>query len=483
MKSKVKLISGLKDWNRDYDKLIPKGTTAARSMKGVIPEEMGLYIDEKGYYHTSGFVGVGWLRDYHGKIITSPITGEKNALIISPRFPSMNPWEMLIKVMNDSEYELYISGMNGDFFEIYTEQDLIPVPNTISGGELLAAISFVKECEKICKKHLRQAIAFKEENFNGKVVGNIQVAKHIKQNIAQARQDRIYCRYPDFTVDTLENRVMKAALIKVKKIFKKTGIAVKGIGRIYSYCENALKAVRKVSIAKSDFSRMNTSGFNSYYKSVLELAKIVLIGNGVNDLYGEETDDIRYVIPYTINMESLFEFYVRATLKEYLRRDTESSIVLDEYRMLQKNPLLTLKDSDQRAYLMNNYVPDIALIDKEGGENRYIAVFDVKYQNSTNAVYAETRRHNSHQLLFYTLLLNVTRCGFIFPKPKTDEEIGDWEIYELNIQTGDAMDPSDREYTQWSVEFTVKPNDGLAKRIMHYVQGIDVKTRREESDG
>ena len=395
----------------------------------------------------------------------------------------MNPWEMLIKVMNDPEYELYTSGTNGDFFEIYTDEELIPVSNTESGGELLAAISFVKECEKICKKHLRQEMAFREENFNGKVVGNIQVSKHIKQNIMQAREDRIYCRYPVFTVDTVENRIMKAALIKSKKIFKKNGITVKDIGRIYSYCENSLKAVRTTGISKSDFNRINISGFNSYYKSVMELAKTVLLGSGVNDLYGEETEDIKYVIPYTINMESLFEFYVRATLKEYLRKDKSSKIVLDEYRMPQKNPLLTLKDSDQRAYLMNNYVPDIALIDQEGGEDKYIAVFDVKYQNSTNAVYTETRRHNSHQLLFYTLLLNVTRCGFIFPNPKTEEELGDFEMYELNIQTGDAMDPSAREYTQWSAEFTSKPNEGLAKRIMCYVQGISAMTHGEEKDG
>ena len=268
MKSKVKLISGLKDWTRDYDKLIPKGTSAAKSMNGVVQKEMGLYIDAKGYYHTSGYVGVGWLKDFQGRTITTSITGEKNALIITPRFPLMNPWEMLIKVMNDPEYELYTSGTNGDFFEIYTDEELIPVSNTESGGELLAAISFVKECEKICKKHLRQEMAFREENFNGKVVGNIQVSKHIKQNIMQAREDRIYCRYPVFTVDTVENRIMKAALIKSKKIFKKNGITVKDIGRIYSYCENSLKAVRTTGISKSDFNRINISGFNSYYKKI-----------------------------------------------------------------------------------------------------------------------------------------------------------------------------------------------------------------------
>lgn len=219
MKSKVKLISGLKDWNRDYEKLIPKGASAAKSMHGVIPDEMGLYIDEKGYYHTSGYVGVGWLKDYQGKTMVDPVSGEKIALMIIPRF-SLNPWEMLIKVMNDPEYELYVSGSNGNFFEVHTSEELVPVPNTETGGELLAAISFVKECEKICKKHLRQAMDFKEENFNGKIVGNIQVAKHIKQNVSQAREDRIFCKYPIFTVDTLENRIMKAALIKAKKVLR-----------------------------------------------------------------------------------------------------------------------------------------------------------------------------------------------------------------------------------------------------------------------
>lgn len=299
------------------------------------------------------------------------------------------------------------------------------------------------------------------------------MAKHIKQNVSQAREDRIFCKYPIFTVDTLENRIMKAALIKAKKVFRNNGIAVKEIGRIYSYCENSLKAVRTVSISKSDFNRVNTTGFNSCYKRVMGLAKTVLLNTGVNDLIGKETDEIRYVIPYTINMESLFEFYVRAVLKEYLRKDSDSHIVLDEYRMSQKNPLLTLKDSDQQAYLMNHYVPDIALIDQSDSESKYIAVFDVKYQNSLNTVYSETRRHNSHQLLFYTLLLNVKRCGFIFPKQRKDEKLDDLEMYELNIQSGDARDTSDREYTQWSAEFTSTSNNRLAERIVHYVKGIN----------
>lgn len=473
MKSEVKIINGLKDWSPDANGLIPRGTAAAKKMDGAVPEEMGLYTDEKGKYHTSGTVGVGWLKDDRKKVITDPVTHEKCALIIKPRY-ALNPWYMLIEVMNDPEYELYVSGSNGDFFKIYTDQDLIPVESSEKGGELLAAISLIKECERICKKCLRRSMAFEEENFNGKAVGNIQVSKHIKNNITQGREDRVFCRYPVFTVDTLENRIMKAALKKAHDVIRDYGLSLRTIARIYSFCENSLREVRTVKIGKNDFGKANVTGFNSIYKKVIDLSKTIILGNGSNDLFGDETNERKYVIPYTINMESLFEFYVRATIRKYLKANPESQLLLDEYRIPKKNPLFTLKDPEHHAYLMNNYVPDIALIDDSDDEKRYIAVFDVKYQNSTSKVYKDTQRHNSHQLLFYMLLLNVRRCGFIFPSDKPNTAILGIQMHELNIQPGDAMDASNREYTQWMVDMTIaEHHDRFAERIMTYVKGME----------
>lgn len=471
MRNDVNLITGLKDWSRDTSRIIPRNVKAANNMDGVSSSEMGLYIDDRGYYHTSGTVGVGWLRDYQNKIIIDSRTHLKQALMIRPRY-ELNPWDMLIKVMNDPEYELYTNGDNSRFFEIYTNEPLIPVPSQGRGGELLAALSFVKECERICKKRLRQEMSFEESNFNGRVVGNLQVSKHIKANVSQAREDRIYCRYPIFSVDTLENRIMKAALQKSHRIFRDNGIRIKDIGRLYSYCENSLKAVKLTTITKADFNRVNLTGFNSYYKSVIELAKTVLIKNGVNDLSVEVGENVKYVIPYSIKMESLFEFYVRSMLKESIKNTPGISLKLDEYRAPQKNPLITLKETDGRAYLMQHYVPDIAIMDTSSQEPRYLAVFDVKYQNSMNGVYANTRRHNSHQLIFYTLLLNVSKCGFIFPCREGVDQSDRLHIYELNIHDGNAMDESERYYSQWTVELQTSDNNGFADRMLRYVQGI-----------
>jgi hypothetical protein len=71
----------------------------------------------------------------------------------------------------------------------------------------------------------------------------------------------------------------------------------------------------------------------------------VILGNGANDLFNAETGDIRYIIPYTINMEALFEFYVRATIREYIKTKPDSHVLLDEYRIPKKNPLFYVKRS------------------------------------------------------------------------------------------------------------------------------------------
>ena len=46
------------------------------------------------------------------------------------------------------------------------------------------------------------------------------------------------------------------------------------------------------------------------------------------------------------------------------------------------------------------------------------------------------------------------------------------DLYELNIQSGDAMDYSEREYSQWTAEYTAHADNRLAERIMHYVKGL-----------
>ena len=470
----------IKDWSPLPKGLrLPSKTYASIGMNNVSSEYMGLYMTERNEYHTSGIVGVGWLKRYDGKTVVDEITGQECAIMIKPRFSSMDPWSMLSKVLADKEYDDYVREC-GEFYTFDTTQKLIPIPASENGGELLAALSFLKACERVCRRNLCRTMSFKEENFNGKVVGNINVAKHIKHNVISGREDRVYCRYPIFTIDTLENRIMKAALIKAHRIIQVNHNRSTEIQKIYSYCASSLKMVSNVKIIRSDFSKVKTTGCNAHYKNIMKLSHVILFNEGIYNLYNDSVEDTRLVIPYTINMEKLFEFYVRSIMKDYFRNDTDCIYKLDQYRN-SRNALNVFGENtdSKRLYIMDSYIPDIAIYEENGTIKRYVAVFDVKYQHSTSKAYASTVRHNSHQLLFYMLLLNVNTCGFIFPKEDNAIECDDGT--KLNIQNGNRIINSgdnDGYYTQWLIDLgEEKKQKVFASRMIEYIKKIDKKEK------
>ena len=196
---------------------------------------------------------------------------------------------------------------------------------------------------------------------------------------------------------------------------------------------------------------------------------------GVADLYNPEIDGVKMVIPYTINMEKLFEFYVRSQIKEYLNRNGNLGFRLDDYRTNRNNPLKVLKTESEikNIYIMQNYLPDIAIYRDGDGGKKYVAVFDVKYQYSTSKAVYSTVRDNSHQLLFYALLLNVTTCGFIFPKVRAASDIQ--EGIPLYIQDGSRVESSkdnDVYYTQWQIDVGEENLDGFSRRMLDYLISI-----------
>lgn len=108
--------------------------------------------------------------------------------------------------------------------------------------------------------------------------------------------------------------------------------------------------------------------------------------------------------------------------KEYCRNNHDIHLV--NYNM--EYDLLTERDSS--SHLIKSYIPDIVI--EKGGQT--IAVFDVKYKNRLRQ-----NRDDSHQLMSYVLLMNVSKCGFIFPSSSGD--CG--KVYEgiLNIKDSDTV--------------------------------------------
>ncbi|MFS0594433.1 hypothetical protein AB1L05_22935 [Cytobacillus horneckiae] len=364
---------------------------------------------------TSGFVGVGRIYDYNQRPIQS--NGKEHIVVISSQY-GMDPWEMLEEVMADKEYESYIEELENDkkfLFRVFYDQPLIQLSQDKNiDGDVLYALSFINSCYFLCKKGLKKTMYHQEENYNSKVRGKIDVKKNIRQNTFRGRNDRFYCKYIDFTEDNIENRILKATLMKCKSIVEGRFKENSEIAKRVHFCRNVFRHVKLATIKTSDFNSVSVSGLYMYYKPLLQQARSIFS----QKYYSYSADGGKtitksvYTIPYMINMETLFEFYARTMIKKTLDKDKYE---LDEYSkkwFLQRNTT-RIENAEKRIHLMPYCIPDIVIRDKT--TNEALVVIDAKYKP-----HDRTSRIDSLQLLSYVLLTGVKRCGFVFPGPHTE---------------------------------------------------------------
>lgn len=431
---------------------------------------MGLYLNNKRQYCVGGFVGVCVLKNIYDEDYIDE-AGNKIILKVIPRF-KVSPWEMLSKVMNDAEYDKYVIAADArkeSFYEIFDDEKPLKLDVDESGGEVLLAVSFIRACYKVCSTILNRRMSYTCENLNGKVRGRIDFNNQIRKNIVNGREDRIYCKYPKFSEDTLENQILKQGLLKSESILRVNScFDVKGLVKIREmliYCKKRLTSVTDMTIKRSDFSQVNDKGFNASYAPAINLAKMVLLHSSMSvSSKGEKSS---YVVPYAIRMETVFEYYARFMIKELFENRTDKNEwKIDDYKDISDpNDLLkTTKNND--AYIMKSYIPDIAIMhfNKEDGKWEYVTVLDVKYQRSSDPNESSVR-HNTHQLFFYMLLLNTCKCGFIFPS-EYGRDYGSF-IDEIIQQNGEVNGLS-RYYSEFHISFEKNENDKTLQRLAKY---------------
>ena len=210
---------------------------------------------------TSGQVGVGRLFDRDSMPIQD--NGKDHVLVVTSSY-DLNPWLMLESVLLDDEYDAYVAELEKDgkyLFRIFYDQPVIRLPHGLGAdAETLFALSFASSCYALCKKGLKKSLIHYADNFTAKLRGKIDVSRNIKHNSAKGRSDRFFCRYIDFTEDNIENRIIKAALIKCKEIIRCRFQEDSSIRKKVAFCLNSLRHVKDVTIANSDFNSAEVGG-------------------------------------------------------------------------------------------------------------------------------------------------------------------------------------------------------------------------------
>ena len=127
---------------------------------------------------------------------------------------------------------------------------------------------------------------------------------------------------------------------------------------------------------------------------------------------GETPIKSTYVVPYRINMEELFEFYIRILVRDNIP-DKYEMVPFAEKIFLEKG-VSDVKDVKKNVHLMAYCIPDIIIREKENSSN-ILAVIDVKYKDDERE-----NRMDSFQLMAYALLTGASKCGFVFSGDKND---------------------------------------------------------------
>ncbi len=442
--------------NSPLDKLQEKVSVEAIQFS-INDEPVNLGIKRvNGRIYSGNYVGLCRLRSTNGKRLTS-YDGREVILRIEPRF-DISVVEMLNALREDDEFERYLAPQtsrinetdkeigdlkNNELFYFFDNEDPMYVRDKMAlNSSIITASVFLTMLKDLCSRPLMGKMIYKEENLVGKVKGTVLFKKNIRLNTLKGRDDRIYCRYLQYSEDILENRVLKAALHKsglfLNKYFGSASGNKNSFRDMNVYCQNALNHITNTKISRHDLSKIKTTGCYVYYKPVINAAKMVL--NEITLEANGESALTSYVVPYAVSMSKLFEMYVRAYLKRagiksYLSNAEGIHILKYDY----KSKVLSQNASVYSNYIRGNVKPDIILFNPQ--TDKYV-VFDVKYKN---LLHGKTARADRLQVLAYALLYNCENVGIIFPTLDGTENI----YYERNEI--ESVEQRQRYYNQLEI--------------------------------
>lgn len=437
-----------------------------------------------GRLYSGNYVGVCRLKNVSGKSIAT-MDGKEVILKIEPRFP-ISVVEMLNTLRDDDEFERYLAPQtnrineanreiedlaDNELFHFFENEDPIFLKDSIAReSSIITASIFITMLKNLCTRPLMGKMEKREENLTGKIKGKIVFSKNIQKNTLRGRDDRIYCRYLEYSEDIAENQILKAALHKAEmflnKYFGSAGGNNNSFREMMTYCRNALSHISYKKITRFDINAVKTTGVYAYYKPVVNVAKMVL-----SEITFEATGDsaiTSYVVPYAVSMDKLFEMYVRAYLKKAGIGSYNSKtpgLKLSQYD--DKTAVLMERNKEYSKYIAGNIKPDIIIYNDEN--DNYIA-FDVKYKNP---LHTRSARPDRLQILAYALMLNCKNVGNIFP---TQDGTNNTYFKRNEIN---SRENTPRYYNQMNVaidtdwEFTIQEEGGTSvTTILEYCKRL-----------
>lgn len=249
---------------------------------------------------TSYYIGADWLSEEHNR-----------AVVVTPKMPKVDFVEMYMCALKFESAADYFSKFYGIDF------DRKPIETDALSNQLtpLLIIHFLAILQRLSKRGLKRDYVIREDNLQSKIKGKICIHQNIRLNDINKRNDRTYCQYQDYTVDNLENRLLKKALLFSERYIHKLN-KHNSYNDIRSVTSSLLSMFNDVSeeIEVYEVNRVASNKLFKEYKEAIHIAKMIL--RQFNFSISKTGIEPKTTPVFWIDMSRLYEVYVYTKLYE-----------------------------------------------------------------------------------------------------------------------------------------------------------------------
>lgn len=289
--------------------------------------------DNWGYY-ASYKIGAEWI-------------DQKESLVVTPK-RGMENIDFLGMFMTCFSSNLALESFS-EIYSINYDKPSIKAPSLQGVVSPLMMLHFLGVVGRI--KTLKRGYVHHSENLK-KVKGYIAILKNERNNILQKRYDRIYCEYDEFSADIPENRLLKKALLFVRRMMQKMGDGHRSYDKINLAIRKSLALFENVSdeVNLKEVSQIKAHKLFKEYAEAIRLAKLILrhFDYSINKVSANEEQ----VVPFVLDMSLLYEHYVYGLLYEAYQNK-----ITYQYSSLTGKPDFLYHSQGFKAILDTKYIP------------------------------------------------------------------------------------------------------------------------------
>lgn len=261
--------------------------------------------DNRGL-ETSYFVGMDWIKE--GDL----------AISVRPKLESdayeIDVLSMLAEALEAPENVNHLDGLlTIDFGRppiIVNKQEDLLSPFLL--------VLFIQVLKTIVHKGLKKGYNTKTESLRSKIKGKVRVEKNFRINTVKGKLTDQFCKFDEYGVDTMENRLLKKAFLSACTIFERTPMTTEAAA-----LTTTLRQIRatfsEVSdrVEISDVLTVFVNPVHKEYKEAIKLAKLILRRQGYDNW---KKDSEGKSPPFWIDMSKLFELFVFKKLRDGFSR-------------------------------------------------------------------------------------------------------------------------------------------------------------------